>query len=231
MKRTFFAILISMLLATTGCSSTLSQGEEASDNAHAFLIQSSAVYDKIGNDTAPEGEAYLVIKFQIENLLSRDDSQRQWSDQIALERSNELYNPIFIESMDNMPWETTLLKHEKKVGYITFLVPDDSFDYRLTFTFPTSGTEAVYDLNIVDKRISTNVDWVTSRLRQIANSEKIPLIGGPISKAHPIMYRGIILVPKEEISQLIEQTEGLSEDAQKALIEDYLTARGYDRFE
>jgi len=231
MKRIIFAIIISTLLATTGCSSTLSQDDQASDNVHALLIQSTAIYDKIGEDIAPEGEAYLVIKLQIENLLSHDDSHRQWAEQMALERSNEQYNPTFIESMDNLLWETTLLKYEKKAGYIAFTVPDDTFDYRLTFTFPASNTEAVYDLNIVDKRISTNVDWVINRLRQIANSEKIPLIGGPISKAHPIMYRGIVLVPKEEISQLIEQTEGSTEDAKRALVEDYLIAHGHGRFE
>jgi len=42
---------------------------------------------------------------------------------------------------------------------------------------------------------------------------------------------GVILVPEEEISQLLEQIKDLNEDAKRQVIEDYLIARGHCRLE
>jgi len=230
-KGLILAIMIITLGATTACSSALSNGDKTSDNAHAFLIESTQVIDTIGDNTTPEGKAYLVIKYQIENLQSQSDSPQQWTNQIKLEAQEKAYAPTSIDALDNQLWETSLLPNEKKVGYIAFTVPEGTFDFDLTFTFPTSETEVVYQLRAVDKRISVNVDWVLTRFRQIENNKKIPLIGKPLALANPIMYQGIILVPKEEISQLMEQTEGLAESEQRAVIENYLIAHGHCRLE
>ena len=231
MKRILLAIMIIMLGAATACSSALSEGDKTSDDAHAFLIQSTQMIDKIGTDIAPEDEAYLVIKYHIENLQSQNDSTRRWTDQIMLEAKEEYYDPTFINSLDNQLWETSLLKGEKKVGYIAFTVPEDILDFKLIFVLPTSDTEAIYELRAVDKRTSVNVDWVLTRLGQIENNKRIPLIGEPLAMSNPIRYQGIILVPKEEISQLMEQTDGLPESAKRAVIEDYLIEHGHCRLE
>lgn len=231
MKRILLAVLIIALGATTACSSALSHGDKTSDNAHSFLIHSTQIIDKIGGDIATEDQAYLVIKYEIANLQAQNDSTRRWADQITLEAGEENYAPTFLDSLDNQLWETQLLEGEKKAGYMAFTVPDKTFDSTLTFTFPTSETEAVYELKAVDKRIGVSVDWVLTRLGQIENTKRIPLIGRPLALANPIRYQGIILVPKEEISQLLEQTEGLSDDAQKATIEDYLITHGHCRLE
>ncbi len=231
MKRILLAIMIIMLGAATACSQALSMGDRTSDNAHAFLIQSVQIIDKIGNDMAPEGESYLVIKYQIENLQSQNDSTRRWTDNITLEVRGEYYDPTFIKSLDNQLWETSLLEREKKAGYIAFTVPEEIFDFKLTFAFPTSETELIYGLHAVDKRINVNVDWVLTRLREIENNKRIPLIGEPLAMSNPIRYQGIILVPKEEISQLIEETKGLPENARGVVIEDYLMAHGHCRLE
>jgi hypothetical protein len=230
-KRILLAVLIIALGATTACSSALSHGDKTSDNAHSFLIHSTQIIDKIGGDIATEDQAYLVIKYEIANLQAQNDSTRRWADQITLEAGEENYAPTFLDSLDNQLWETQLLEGEKKAGYMAFTVPDKTFDSTLTFTFPTSETEAVYELKAVDKRIGVSVDWVLTRLGQIENTKRIPLIGRPLALANPIRYQGIILVPKEEISQLLEQTEGLSDDAQKATIEDYLITHGHCRLE
>ena len=231
MKRTLLAIMIIMLGAATACSAALSIGDRASDDVHAFLIQSAQIIDKIDKDIAPEGESYLVIKYQIENLQSQNDSVRWWSDNITLEVRGEYYAPTFIKSLDNQLWETSLLEREKKAGYIAFTVPEDVFDFNLTFAFPTSETEVIYNLHAVDKRISVNVDWVLTRLREIENNKRIPLIGEPLAMSNPIRYQGIILVPKEEISQLMEETKGLPENAKRTVIEDYLIAHGHCRLD
>ncbi len=224
--------MIMMLGTATACSSALSQGDKTSDNAHVFLIQSTQIMDKIGKDIALEGQAYLVIKYQVENLRSQNDAARRWTDQITLEARDEYYDPTFIKSLDGQLWETSLLKREKKAGYMAFTVPEDIFDFDLTFTFPTSETEVIYQLRAVDKRISANVDWLLMGLRQIENSKRIPLIGRLLPIPSTIMmYRGIMLVPKEEISHLMEQTKGLPENAKRAVIEDYLIAHGHCRLE
>lgn len=230
-KRILLALMIIMLGAVTACTSALSEGDKSSDNVHAFLIQSAQIIDEIGEDIAPEDEAYLVVKYQIENLQSQNDSFRRWADQITLEVKEESYAPTFINSLDNQLWETSLVKREKKAGYIAFTVPEDIFHFELTFTLPTSETEVIYALTAVDKRISANVDGVLTRLRQIENSKKIPLVGEPLAMSNPIRYHGIILVPKEDISQLMEQTEGLPENARRAVIEDYLIEHGHCRLE
>ena len=231
MKRIVLAIMIIMLGAATACSPALSHGDQTSDNAHAFLIQSTQLIDKIDQDVAPEDKAYVVIKYQIENLQNQDDSLRRWTDQITLQAKEDYYDPTFINSLANQLWETSLLKHEMKAGYIAFIVPKDTLDFKLTFTFPTSGTEVIYELHAIDKRTSVNVDWVLTRLGQIENNKKIPLIGEPLAMSNPIRYQGIILVPKEDIAQLLEQTEDLSEDDERAVIEDYLIAHGHCRLE
>jgi hypothetical protein len=217
--------------ATTACSSALSHGDKTSDSTHSFLIDSMQIIDKIGEDIAPEDQAYLVIKYEVENLQAQDDSKRQWADQMTLEVGDDSYAPIFLGALDNQLWETQLLAHEKKGGYMAFIVPDKTFDFKLIFTFPTSKTEAVYELRAIDRRISVSVDWVLTRLEQIENTKKLPLIGRLLAFANPIRYQGIILVPKEEISQLLEQTNGLSDDAKKAVIEDYLITHGHCRLE
>lgn len=227
MNRILLAIMIIMLGATTACSSALSIGDRTSDNTHAFLIQSAQIIDKINEDIAPEDESYLVIKYQIENLQAQNDSSQRWTDQITLEVREEYYNPTFINALDNQLWETSLLEREKKAGYIAFIVPGDIFDFKLTFTFPGSETEVNYELHAVDERISVNVDWVLTRLGQIENTQRIPLIGESLALSHPIRYQGIILVPKEEISQLMEQTKGLAESAKRAVIEEYLIEQGH----
>ena len=91
-KRILLAIMIIMLGAATDCSAALSMGDRASDDAHAFLFESAQIIDKIGEDIAPEDEAYLVIKYQIENLQSQNDSPRRWSDNITLEVGKEYYD-------------------------------------------------------------------------------------------------------------------------------------------
>jgi len=58
-KRILLAIMILMLGAVTACASALATGDISSDDAHAFLIQSAQVVDRMGEDIAPEDEAYL----------------------------------------------------------------------------------------------------------------------------------------------------------------------------
>jgi len=226
MKRLLLAIMIIVLGITTACSTALSTGDRINDNDHAFLIQSVQIIEKIDNDIAPEGESYLVIKYQIENLQSSNDSPRQWTNNITLEVEEKYYNPTSIESLDNELWDTNLLGLEKKSGYIAFTVPEDISNYTLTFTFPTSNTEAIYGLSAVDKRINANVDWVLDKLGKTENTLKLPLFSC-LAYSYDIRYLGVVLVPREEVSQLFEETKGLSEDAKRAVIENYFIANGH----
>ena len=230
MKRLCLVIMIIVLaVSTTACTSTLSLEQRASSETHAFSLSSAQVIDIIGEDTPPEGEVYLVIKYEVENLRSQDDSLQRWTDQISLKTKGEPQEPILLESLDNQLWETKLSPNESKSGYLVFTVPEDSSDFQLTLTFPDSTDVASYNFRATDKRIEVNVEHVLTRLEQIEQTKEIPLFGGLFSKTSsaPIRYGGVILVPEDEVPNLLEQTSGLPEEAKKGVIEDYLLARGH----
>ena len=233
MKRIFLAITIIVLVASTACSSALSLDQETSDSSHAFLIDSAQIIDRIDADVSPEGKTYLVIKYEVENLQSRDDSLRRWTDQMILEAGGKSYEPTLIKSLDNQLWETSLLQNQRKSGYIVFTVPEDAYDFRLTLTLPDSETEVAYEFKPVDQRIKINADHVLTKLEQRERTQRIPLIGGLLVAftSAPIRYHGIILVPEDEVSDLFEQTRGLSESAKEKIIEDYLLEHGHGRLE
>jgi len=233
MKRIFLAIVIIVLGASTACSPALPLGQETSDGTHAFLIRSAQIIDRIDSDVSPEEKAYLVIKYEVENLQSQNDSLRQWTDQMILEADGKSGEATHINSLDNQLWETSLLPNQRKSGYIVFTVPQNAYDFRLTFTFPDSENEVAYEFKPVDKRIKTNVDYVLAKLEQRERTRRIPLIGGILAAvtSSPVRYLGTILVPEDEVPDLLEQTTGLSEKAKRAVIEDYLLARGHFHLE
>lgn len=233
MKKILSLLLVIMLALSVACSSALSLGKETSDDAHSFLPSSAQILDKIAGDIPPEKEVYFIMKYEVTNLRNQSDSRRQWSNQIKLEAARVGYEPIMVKSLPDQLWETSLLPNEVKAGYIVFTVKEGVSDFRLTFTFPDSGKEVSYEIKSTDKRIKVNVDFVAAALQQIARTRKIPVIGGILATtvSSPIRYMGIILVPEKEVSQLLAQTAGLSDEAQKKVIEDYLLARGALRFE
>ena len=233
MKRILLVAMLIILGLSAGCSSALTHGDRTSDDSHAFLLHITQIADQIDQDSTPEGDVFLVVKYEIENLGNQMDPQRQWTDQIRLEAGDDLYEPIPVESLTNEMWGTSLLAGEAKTGYIAYIVPDDVEDFKLTFTFPDSGNEVVYKFRPVDRRISENAKHVLTRLEQIEKTERIPVIGGLLASlsSAPIRYLGTVLVPEEEISQLLEQTRDLSEDAKRALVEGYLLARGHGKLE
>lgn len=233
MKRIFLGIMIIMLVAATACTSSLTQGDRSSDGTYAFTLLSAQIVDKIHEVVAPEEEVFLVIKYEVENLRNQDDSFRLWVPHLRLETNQEYYSVSPIETLDGQMWETSLLKNEKKEGYMAYMVPEDIHDFKLTFSFPASETKAVYDIRPVDKRIGVNADYVLTRLEQIERTRRIWLIGKPLAafSKSPVRYLGTVLVPHEEISGLLEKTEGLSEDTKRAVVEDYLIAQGLCRLE
>jgi len=237
MRRILLAIMVIMLGTSTACISGLSLGQETSDNAHSLLIHSAQIIDKINGDISPEGESYLILKYEIENLQNRSDSYQQWTNQIMLETTSggvtNSCESTLIESLDNYLRETLLLPNERKAGYMAFVVPEDASSFNLTFTFPYSGKKVSYDLRSTDKRIGVNADYVLMSLGQKERAQKIPLIGGLFAAftSAPIRYLGVILVPEEEVSQLLEQTRVLPDDAKRKVIEDYLLAHGHCRLE
>lgn len=228
MKRVVLAIMVLMLATATACAGGLTQGDQSSDDTYAFTVLSAQIIDKIDEAIAPEGNTFLVIKYEVENLQNQDDLHREWADQMKLGANEEYYERTFIETLDGQMWAASLLKNEKKEGYVAFTVPEDIHDFTLTFTFPVSETEVVYDFRPVDKRVGVNADHVLTRLEQIERTKRIAVIGGILSAVSnsPIRYLGVILVPREDISGLLEQTKGLSDDEKKALIEDYLIEHG-----
>ena len=237
MKRTLLAILVVMLIALTGCTSALSHGTESSDDSHKFLLHIGQVTDQVGTEFPDEGEVFLIIKYEVENLRNQDDSQRQWTDYIKIETDKEAdedtYEPVLLDALPDQMWETSLSAGEAKTGYIAYAVPDDFEDFDLTFTFPVSEEEVLYVFRPVDRRIGVNADFVITRLDQIVRTKRIPLIGGLLASISgaPIRHLGEELVPEEEIDALLEDTQDLSEGARKAIVEEYLLTHGHGLLE
>ena len=233
MKKIAVVTMIAVLAAATACSSALSQGDLTGDNAHSFLLHSAEIIGKINGDTLPEGEAYLVIRYEVENLTGTADARRQWPDQIALESDGHLFEPADISSLDGQLWETSLAANEAQTGYIAFVVPDEVDDFSVTVTFPVSGSEETYEFRPVDRRISVNADFVLTRLEQIERTKRVPLIGGLLASfsSSPIRYLGTVLVPEEDIQQVLDTTKDFPEDAKRAAVEDYLLSQGHGRLE
>jgi hypothetical protein len=233
MKRILIAILVIMLAVLTGCTSALSHGAESSDAAHKFLLHIGQVTDQVNTEFPDEGEVFLIIKYEVENLRNQDDSQRQWTDYIKIAADDETYEPVLLDALTDQMWETSLSAGETETGYIAYAVPDDFEDFDLTFTFPVSGDEALYVFRPVDRRIEVNAEFVITRLDQIERTKGIPIIGGLLASisGSPIRHLGEILIPEEEIDDLLEQTQDLSEEAQKAYVGEYLLTHGHGLLE
>jgi len=225
--------MLAVLAGATACTSALTRGDRASDNAHAFLLHSAQVIDKINGDVPAAGEAYLVIRYEVENLSSENDLRRQWAGLLVLQHGEDLFEPTAIGSLDGQMWETTLAASGTKTGYMAFTVPDEIVDFKLAVTFPVSGNVETYEFRPVDRRIGVNAEFVLTRLEQIQRTRRIPVIGGLLASfsSSPIRYLGTILVPEAEIDQLLDDTKDLSGDAQKAAVEDYLLTHGHGTLE
>ena len=234
MKRILLVALLIMLAALTGCTSGLGHGGRTSDDAHAFLLDLTQLTDEIESEVPPNGEVFLVIKYSVENLRNQPDSPRQWTDQLKVEIDEDTCNPVWLDSLADQMWETTLAAGEvTEPGYIVYAVPDDIEDFKLTLTFPVSGNEEVFECRPVDRRIGINADYVLTRLEQIERTKRIPVIGGLLTSisSAPIRHLGIILVPEEDINGLLEDIEDLSEDTAKVVVEDYLATHGHGQLE
>lgn len=73
------------------------------------------------------------------------------------------------------------------------------------------------------------IDRAVERLKQINNTENIPLIGGILDSItrFPITWEGEVLILKDEISELLEEYCSLDTDeAKRDLVETYLREKG-----
>jgi hypothetical protein len=222
-----------MIAALTGCTSALSHGSESSDDAHMFLLHIGQITDQVDTEFPDEDEVFLIIKYEVENLNNHDDLPRQWTDYIKIEADEDMYETILLDGLADQMWETTLSAGEARTGYIAYVVPEDFEDFDLTFTFPVSEDEVLYIFRPVDRRISQNADFVLTRLDQIRRTKRIPVIGGLLSSISgaPIRHLGVLLVPEEEIDDVLEQTEDLSEEDRRAFVENYLLTHGHGLLE
>ena len=118
-----------MLAALTGCTSALSHGGESSDDTLKFVLLLGQITDQVDTEFPDEGEVFLIIKYEVENLSSQDDSQRRWTDYIKIEADDEVYEPVWLEGLFDQMWETTLVVGESRTGYIAYTVPDDFEDF------------------------------------------------------------------------------------------------------
>ena len=233
--RGFRFTLLVLMVVVIGVSTACSAGSltrKTGDNAHAFKIRSAQIIDQIDGDIPAEGEIYLVVEYEVENLRNQNDSFRRWTDQIIVVvqsgGAEQSLESVLVDSLANQLWETSLLRNERKSGYIVFATPDNVTDINLTFTFPDSGNEEIYALRPMDRRINENIDFVLTSLERRRRTQKIPVVGGILTSitSFPIRYLGNILIPVEELAPLLEQTNGLPDGMKRKILEQYLLTQG-----
>ena len=224
---------IAVLGAATACTTGLTGGDRTSDGAHAFVLDVGQVIDKIGGEAAPNEQAFLVVKYGVENPGAQADAERDWTDLLTLESDEVAYEPVSLAGLEGEMPTTRLAAGETATGYLAYVVPDEIADFTLTVTLPVSGTEEAYGFRPLDRRISVNTDFVLTRLDQIERTERIPVIGGILASFSraPIRYLGTVLVPVDEIDDRLEETRSKTDAEREALIEAYLVANGHGKLE
>jgi len=220
-------ITIAVVATSTACSGedTIPLGESVSDDAHALQIISASLFDKIGEATPPEEHGYLVIEFQIENTRGQQDASRDWSQQFQVENTTrKKCGLVNLSGLEGQLWNTTLSAQQIKSGRIAFTTPEKSYEFKLTFQFPISKTNAIYKFRANDKRIEMYVDHVLEKIEQIERTKGIPVIGGILESLSrsSIRYLNEVLVPEDDISNMLEQLKDLNEEERRTMITDYL---------
>ncbi|MFC1926610.1 DUF4352 domain-containing protein [Chloroflexota bacterium] len=227
MRHALLAIIILVMVSSAACSGeeTLPLGESASDDAHAFQPLSAKIVDKVGETTPPEDHGYLIIEYWIGNNQGQQDISRDWSQQFQLEdaagKDCELTS---LSELTGQLWNTTLLPEQKESGKMAFITPEKSYEFRLAFQFPVSGTSAIYTFKADDKRIEMYITHVLEKLEQTESTKGIPVIGGILESLSrsSIRYLGEVLVPEEDIHDLLDHIKGLSDEERRDVIADYL---------
>jgi hypothetical protein len=224
---------IAVLGATTGCTTGLTDGDRIGDSAHAFVLEIGQVIDKIGGETAPDEQAFLVIRYGVENLGSQTDTERDWAGLLTLESDEVIYEPVSLAGLEGEMRTTRLAAGETATGRLAYTVPDEVADFTLTVTLPVSGTKEAYGFRPVDRRIGVNTEFVLTRLDQIERTKRIAVVGGVLASFSraPIRYLGTVLVPVDEIDDRLEETRGKTDTEREAIIEAYLIANGHGQLE
>jgi len=232
-RKALLVVLISLLMVSTGCSSAPAEGDRITDDSHAVRLESTQIIDEINGVEPAEGKVFLVIGYSVENLSGNKDTPRVWTDHMTLTSDDQTYEPITAASLDHQLRETALGPHDSASGYLAFSVPDEVADFKLLVTFPVSGKQETFEFRPADKRIGENAEFVLTRLEQIERTRNIPLIGNLLASlsSAPIRYLGTVLVPEDEIDQLLERTRGLDEEASQAAVEEYLLSHGHGRLD
>ena len=234
MRRVFLMMMVVGIAAFTACGEeeVFSLGERVSDDAHAFLAANAHIVDKVGETASPEEYAYLLIGFEVENARGQQDILRDWSDLIQVEDARrEECEPISLGALEDQLWNTTLSPSQKEAGTIAFTAPAVARDFRLTFRFPVSETDAIYEFRAEDERIGIRVDVTLQAVEQIERGRRIPVVGRALASftRAPIRYFGEVLVHEDEVLGLLEQLQGLSQEARRKMTEAYVRQqKGWD---
>lgn len=220
-----FTLLTGITSVACDGGKSYSPGESTTDGTHAFKVISAIIVENAGKYIPEEDYYYLVMEVEIENVGSGQDTLRDWSQQVTVEDSGGKECKLtFLEGAGDQIGNTTLQPGQKESGIIYFTTKQETRDFELTFVFPTSGHNAVYDIEAEDQRLGLYVDRTLEMLEQMESVRKIPVIGKLVERINrsALMYFGETLVPKDEVKGLLEQIKDLSEEERRELIENYI---------
>lgn len=239
---TAMVIVLATSLACSG-GEKFSLGERNDDSHHSVEVTSATLVEKVGNITLEEEEIdedediyYLLIGFEIENTSNEQDDLRDWSQYMSAETDKgTLLDIVTHVALEGQLGNTTLLPGRKEEGTALFKTTKKAErDFELTFEFPVSGSQVTYQFRAEDERLSIYVDHILERMEQRERVKNIPLIGGTVERINraSIQYYGEIVVPKGDISTLLEQIDDLTDEKRIELIADYVCERkGWNKAE
>ncbi len=188
-------------------------------------------------EKADQGDT-AAIEYEGELLVAADDVPALFAAIDAADTEEE-QRQLVLRYLKRQDWIGCLLdkfeeadeeSKEIKCGGMVIVKKDDVSEFAAGVR-SMAGDEERTDFvatHVAEWAATKQIDRAVERLKQIKNTQGIPLIGGIIDSTtrFSITWEGEVLIPEDEIPDLLEQFRSLDTDAAKReLVETYLRDR------
>ena len=212
-------VLVTVLLAIVGCSDPLSnQSDYILDNVGKLEDTSGSI--EYGEKILVDETAIAGLFADLAPLETRSEKKNLIENYIMLnERLNCILDKISESKKDNTVVQCqgdTLVEIEGQNG----LSGVEAIFEMLTNEKDKSAKRILLSAYLEDWTEVQMIDRVEKSLNQIKRTKEIPLLGLLLNNIHdfPIMYEGIVLVPKGDINGLMGEFIGQKTNADQRLI-------------
>lgn len=216
-----FVLLAAVAASCNGDGSTI--GQETQVGTYSFAILSAKLVDTAERLATEADHSLLAVEARLQNAEGNGTIPQDWSQSIRLKNVGEEEDgarPAYVgdaPSRSGLPTDGTVV--------LVFQAPKDMFEFCLNFRFPNSEDSMPFDFRADDQRFEHRVDAALKRLAELERMDNTPLVRqtlGWVNHHYPIRYYGDVLVSAKDIPGLLEQIDGLSEEARRAPVGKYI---------